>query len=86
MEMSIDGAPYESVSGTTYDVSYLIDSLSGGETIEIKVRTKATSTAPASKDKIITLNSRTLEVSDFVEEVETGTGTDASDGEINLAS
>lgn len=66
MEMSINGAPYEPVTSTTYSVSSLIDSLSSGESMEIKIRTKATTTAPASKDKVITLNARTLKMMDLM--------------------
>lgn len=66
MEMSINGEPYEPVTGTTYSVSSLIDSLSSGESMEIKIRTKATTTAPASKDKVITLNARTLKMMDLM--------------------
>lgn len=59
MEISVDGAPYESIeSGTTYSVADLLDSLSRDETIEIKIRVKATATAPASKDKILTIGAR----------------------------
>lgn len=58
MEISIDGSAYVPVEATTYDMSQYVDTLSGDETIEVRVRTKATASAPASLDKVLTIGAR----------------------------
>lgn len=58
MEMKIGDGTYTAVSEKTFSTSALIDSLSTGESLNIYVRTMATATAPASKDKIFTLYAR----------------------------
>lgn len=58
MEISIDGGSYTPVEATTYDMSSLVDTLTGEETLEVRVRVKATTTAPASVEKILTIGAR----------------------------
>lgn len=58
MEMQIGTGAYTPVSGTTFSVTELIDSLPSGSNLVIRIRRMATATAPASAEKTFTLYSR----------------------------
>lgn len=58
MEMKIGNGAYTPVSETKFSTTELIDSLPSGASIAITVRTQATATAPASKEKEFALYAR----------------------------
>jgi hypothetical protein len=58
MELSIDGGEYEQSSGTSLNISDLVDDIEAGETLEIRVRNAATATRPASAVRILNIYPR----------------------------
>lgn len=58
MEMSINSGEYTAFTATTYNCEDLIDAIASGGTTVLNIRTQATSTSPASKNRVITLYAR----------------------------
>lgn len=69
MEISFDGSAYTAIAAgtTTYCLTEMINNIQANGTLEIKVRRIATATAPASQDKVFTVNARTTPLSETLD-------------------
>ena len=64
-EISFDGGDYTALTSSTYNLSTQIDNIPVNGTLLVRVRRKATSTAPAGQIATLTLNARTSTVADI---------------------
>lgn len=60
MEMKVGNGAYTDVTATTFSTADLLNSLPAGTSTTISVRYKATATAPASLEKVLTINARPI--------------------------
>ena len=76
--MQIGNGAFSPVTATTFSTTDLINTIAPGGNIVIQVRTMATTTAPASANKVITLYARSAAPSSLVYNYETNTITGCS--------
>ena len=78
MEISFAGGPYTAITATTYNLSEMIDGIPANGTLEVKVRKKATTTAPASLDAVFIIEARIAAMVELLVEPEVIPGPETS--------